>query len=542
MTESDLLKRGREAFRQHEWQKAYDILSAAGQESAPEPGDLERLAKAAYLIGKDAVYTDLWRRAHQGFLNNDEVPEAANCAFWLGLILFFRGDKAQGGGWIARARRLIDESGRDCPEKGFVQIPQALQHMRDGNPAAAYKLFSSVVELGKHFKNPDLQSLGQLGSGQALIQMNKTVEGTSLLDESMVAVLAGETSPIVSGIIYCAVIETCQKIYDLHRAQEWTNALSSWCEAHPDLFPYRGQCMVRRAELLQLHGEWTDAELEIQRACEHFSKSSLEVDAGEAFYRYGEISRLQGKYTRALDMYRQASRLGFKPQPGLALLRLAQGQTDVARAAIEQTEKEKKDPLSRSKILPAYLEIMIETEEIRAAQRAADELAEIAAAYSAAFLEAVATRAQGNLLLVSGKPADAMAHLHRASTLFTNSKARYESARTRVLIGLACRELGDADTAKMEFESAGETFEHIGAIPDLKSVNKLWPQNFPHRLTPRELEVLRLLATGKKNKEIAADLFLSERTIDRHVSNILTKIDAPTRAAATAYAYKYQLA
>ena len=241
-------------------------------------------------------------------------------------------------------------------------------------------------------------------------------------------------------------------------------------------------------------------------------------------------------------MYRQASKLGFKPQPGLALLRLAQGQTEVARAGIEQTEKEKKDPLSRSKILPAYVEIMIEAKAIMAAQKAADELREIAAAFSSSFLGAIAGRAQGNLLLVSGKPAPAIDQLRSAFTSFTQAKAVYAAAKTRLLIGLACRELGDADTAKMEFESAGESFQQLGALPDLNAVDLLIPDTHGHRLTPRELEVLRLLATGKTNKQIAADLFLSERTIDRHVSNILTKIDAPSRAAATAYACKYHLA
>jgi ATP/maltotriose-dependent transcriptional regulator MalT len=413
--------------------------------------------------------------------------------------------------------------------------------MREGNPAGAYDLFCKAVELGNRFKDADLLSLGQLGCGQALIQLHKMNNGTKLLDESMVAVVSGETSPIVTGIIYCAVIETCQKIYDLHRAQEWTVALNDWCETHPDLFPYRGQCLIRRAELLQLNGEWANAESEIQKACEHFAKPPLEVAAGEAFYLSGEISRLKGQFSRALEMYRQASKWGFKPQPGLAILRLTQGQTDVARAAINQTEKEKQDPISRSKILPAYVDIMIESGETLSAQIAADELDDIALAFSAPFLQAIAAYVRGKILLASGRPADAMEQLRIAFKLFQKSTAVYELAKTRLLIGLACRDLGDTDTAKLEFESARDTFQQLGAIPDLKSVDKLLPKNQPHGLTSRELEVLKHLTMGKTNKEIAADLFLSERTIDRHVSNILMKIDVPSRAAATAYAYKYNL-
>ena len=371
--------------------------------------------------------------------------------------------------------------------------------------------------------------------------MRKITKGTALLDESMIAVVAGETSPIVTGIIYCAVIETCQKIFDLHRAREWTNALSQWCEAHPDLFPYRGQCLVRRAELLQLHGDWQGAESEIIKACEHFSKPPLELAAGEAFYRYGEICRLKGNHAKAMELYRQASKRGFKPQPGLALLRFARREIDVARAAIDQTEREKKDPVSRSKILPAYVEIMIETGEFQAAQKAAEELGEIAAVFSASFLDAVAARARGYILLFSGKPAAAIVQLRTALTAFTNAEAMYESAKTCALIGFACRKLRDDDTAKMEFEAAREIFERLGAVPDLKILDTVLPKKNPGGLTAREMEVLKQLSTGKTNKEIAADLFLSERTVDRHVGNILTKIDVPSRTAAATYAHKNHL-
>jgi DNA-binding NarL/FixJ family response regulator len=541
MAKSDILKGGRQAFRDQDWQKSYAMLIAADKKAGLEPGDLELAARTAYLTGKEDEYKAFWTRAHQGYLDDNNIPRAVNCAFWLGLILLSRGDKAQGSGWISRARRLLHDFGGECVEMGYIRIPQALQYLQDGDPAAAHKLFGSAVTLGTRFKDADLLSMGQLGCGQALIRMCKTTEGTALLDESMIAVVAGETSPIVTGIIYCAVIETCHKIFDLRRAHEWTDALCQWCEAHPDLFPYRGQCLVRRAELLQLHGDWLGAESEIKKACVHFSRPPQELAAGEAFYRYGEICRLKGNYAEALELYRQASKRGFKPQPGLALLRLAHRELDVARAAIDQTEKEKKDPVSRSKILPVYIEIMIETGELQAAQKAAEELGEIAAVFSASFLDAVAARARGYILLFSGKPAAAIVQLRTALTAFTNAEAMYESAKTCALIGFACWKLRDDDTAKMEFEAAREIFERLGAVPDLKILDTVLPKKNPGGLTAREMEVLKQLSTGKTNKEIAADLFLSERTVDRHVGNILTKIDVPSRTAAATYAHKNHL-
>ncbi|GAA5520389.1 hypothetical protein Asal01_00320 [Fodinibius salicampi] len=543
MAKDNTLKQGRQAFRQQAWADAYISLSAADEETVLSAEDLELLAKAAYLIGKESKCTEIWARAHQKFLDQNDTERAACSAFWLGMVLFNRGERAQGNGWMARAERLIKEHKKECAEQGLLLIPRGLQQLRQGNGEAAHKVFRQAAKIGTRFNNPDLQTLGRLGSGQALIQQNKIEEGTTLLDEAMVNVISNELSPIVAGIVYCAVIETCQKIYDLQRAQEWTDALSRWCDAQPDLVPYRGQCLVRRAEILQLHGRWSDAMNEVQRACQ-LKQISSPPATGEAFYRQAELHRLQGHYPKAEKAYQDTSKWGRSPQPGLALLRLAQGDIDAAQTAIHHVEEETKERMARSRILPAYVEIMLASQELQTAKEKASELSDITTKIGAPYLKAIAARAQGSVLLENSKPGTALKKLRQSWSLLKQFEASYESARTQVLIGLACRRIGDEDTAVMEFRAAREIFEQLGAEPDLFKVNSLIKKELPkntHGLTPRELEVLRILVTGKTNKDIAKELYISERTVDRHVSNILGKLNVETRAAATAYAYEHDL-
>ncbi len=544
MTTVTTLEEGRKAFRKQAWADAYALLSSADTDLQVDPEDLKNLATAAYLTGKETDCAEIWARAHQGYLENGEVQQAVNCAFWLGLILLIDGDRAQGSGWIARASRLIKRVKGDCVEKGFLLIPKALQHLRNDNAESAFQLFSKAGKIGTRCSSQDLITLSRLGRGQSLIQKQKVPRGTTLLDEAMVAVIAGETSPIVTGIVYCAVIETCQKIYDLRRAQEWTEALSRWCESHPTLVPFRGQCLIRRAEIMQLHGDWENASQEIHRAGELLSRENGKPAAGEAFYQQAELQRLQGNFAKAEEIYRKASKLGRKPQPGLALLRMAQGETNAAETAIRRVEKEKKGAIERSKVLPAFIEIMLSVGDIESAETGAKELAEIATSFEAPFLQAIASRAEGDILLTDNKASAALDKLLDAWSTFKRMSAFYESAQTRVLIGLAYRQLGDDDTAEIELDAARWKFQQLGAAYDVSKVNSLRQDasgKDTHGLTQRELEVLHHLTTGKTNKEIGSVLYISERTVDRHVSNILSKLNVPSRAAATAYAYKHNI-
>jgi DNA-binding CsgD family transcriptional regulator len=537
------LARAREAFVRHAWTEAYDAFLAADRVTPLPAADLEQTGVAAHLIGNDDDAIELWGRAHREAADAGDIIGAARHAFWLGMTLVQRGDMAVGGGWLARAARLVEESGLDCVEGGYVLVPRGLRQLDGGDPAGAFATFEHVASIAQRFEDSDLVTLGRLGRGQSLITMGEVSRGVALLDEAMVAVTAGEVSPIIVGTVYCASIEAFQAIFDLRRAQEWTDALAAWCQSQPDLVPFRGRCLVYRAELMQLHGAWPEAIDEARRAQAWLSRPPPEPAVGEAFYQQAELHRLRGEFADADTAYREANQWGRRPEPGLALLRLTQGQPDVAMAIIRRAVDEAPDDIARARLLEPCVDIALASGHLAAARAAIDTLSRIADAVAAPVLTAISARAEGAVLLAEGDGRTALALLRRASAIWRDLDAPYESARVRVDIGLALRQLGDVETAALEFDVARRVFRELGAEPALARLEALIGSTAARAdgLSAREVEVLRLLAAGRTNRAIAAELGISERTVDRHVSNLFTKLDVSSRSAATAYAYEHGL-
>ena len=553
MASTDALDRGRAAFRTRSWAEAYTQLSAADEGSPLGARDLELLAVSAYLVGEDEPSIAAWTRAHHGYVRAQNAARAARCTFWLVLELLSTGEWARAGGWLATAQRLLNEGRHDCPERGLLFVLLARSRFRERDDAAAYVLSEQAAELADRFDDPELKVFGRLALGQARAKKGEADAAAALFDEVMVAVTTSDVSPIAVGVVYCAVIEACYAILDVARAREWTAALSQWCGTQPDLVPFRGHCLVHRAETMRLGGAWSRALDEAGQVCRRVSAfddagdvsySSLRgYPIGAAFYELAEIQRMRGKFVEAEEAYRQASHHGRLPEPGLALLRLAQGRVQAAEAAIRRVLDQPQKRLARVSVLVACIEIMIPARDLAMARTAAEELSAMAGEIGTPFLRALSAHARGTLLLAEREPRAALDVLRAAWMEWQALDIPYEAARARVLMGLACRELGDHDAADLEFDAARCVFLRLDAAPDLAQVQRLLSSSSAGRgsLTPRELQVMKLLAAGRSNRAIARELTISERTVDRHVSNILTKLDLPSRSAATAYAWQHGL-
>jgi ATP/maltotriose-dependent transcriptional regulator MalT len=542
VTEPDAVERGRTAYAQRSWATAFQRLSAADSQTPLAPGDLEALATAAYLSGHSDVCVEALARAHQAYVDAEDIPRAAECAYWLAFALINQGEHAQVSGWVSRALKLLDDHGSDCVQRGYLMTLRSVQTMMQGDVDAALIGLEEAVPIARRYQDRNLLALSSLARGQALIAVGRTTDGIVLLDEVMVAATSGELSEAITGLAYCATIGVCHDIFDVRRAQEWTRALSRWCDDQPELVPYSGHCLVHRAEIYQLHGDWRAAAVAVETAHERYRLGDDWFSDGVAYYQEGELLRLRGRLDAAEQAYQEANRRGHVPQPGWALLRLAQGQAETAARTSRQLVAEAAAPFVRARMLRAHIEIMIAVGSVDEARRAADELMSIAAPASMPLLDAIAFCAHGAALLAESEPAQALSPLRRAVAAWRDIDAPYELARARELIGRALRALDDAEGAALEFEAAARAYDRLGAEPDLRRVRASSPAGERgHGLTDREVEVLRLVAAGKTNRAIATDLVLSEKTVARHLSNIFAKLGLSSRSAATAYAYEHHL-
>ena len=506
--------------------------------------ELERHAISAYLRGADDEAEALWIRAHDEALRDEDLPRAARCISWLVLELFNRREWARGSGWLARGLGMLD-SVNECPAHGLLSGLDSRNHLRQGDTDAAAKAALRALELSKQFNDPDLYVFSRLTIALVHIRQGRPTDAASLFDEIMVGVTVDDVSPIAVGVVYCAVIEACRSTFDLSRAREWTVALDRWCSAQPHMVAFRGKCLVHRSEILRHSGAWSEALAEAERACDWSGShtNSFRYPAGAAFYELGEIHRLRGDVEEATTAYRRASEHGHAPEPGLTLLQFTSGKSDLAGTSIRRLLSERQAGASRAEVLLAAVDILTSLDDVIAAGVAADELSRISEQFQAPAVRAMAAHAIGEVRLAEGDVPAALRSLREAWMLWQELEIPYRAARVRVLLSQACQKLGDHVAAEFELDAARQFFERVSARPDLARIDatRSSPRTDAHTLSVRELEVIRLVAAGKTNRQIAEQLSLSVRTVDRHVSNILLKLHLPSRSAATAYAYQHDL-
>ncbi|WP_424346415.1 LuxR C-terminal-related transcriptional regulator [Kocuria sp. CH-021] len=534
------LARARQAFERREWVTAYDALSGAEDASVPAQ-DFARLATTAHLLGRRNDCIQALQRAYTAHAAAGETPAAVRCAVRLATVLLTSGEGAVAGGWVARAQRMLAGVDGDLVERGHVLVPVLLRHIVAREYEQAHRLALEITDYGRRFDDADLLATGLNAQGRLLLYSGHVPEGLALLDEAMIGISTGDVSPVVAGETYCSLVEACQEVSDFGRAAEWTAALTAWIEGQPGLVAFTGQCAVHRGQIMRLRGAFREAVEEFELAVERYERAGTPAPAGLAMAECGGVLCLLGDLTGAHDAYERAIGFGHEPQPGLALLWLARGRTADALAAIRRLLAEPRDPVHRSQLLPAAVEILVGTGLVEEADAVSEELASVAASFGCPGLSAMAHHARGSVLLAAEQPGTALAELREAEHAWHRLEAPYEIARCRLLIGGALRALGDEPSAHAELAAARRAFHELGTPAGEAEARRLLGPGAPRGLTDREVEVLRLVATGRTNPEIAAELFLSEKTVSRHLSNIFTKLDVPTRTAAAAFAYEHGL-
>lgn len=538
MSDIDELRLARQSFERQAWADCCRLFQAADHEAQLAPEDLERLATAAHLMGREEESEAIWERAHRLFLERGDAEGAARSAFRLAVELQLRGALAPASGWFARAQHILDEAGIDCVVRGYLLIHAAIQRVIQGDPAAGDALFREAAEIARQYGDRSLACKASQGRGRALIRLGRVREGVALLDEAMVAAIAGDVSPVMVGDAYCTVLEACQEMFDLRRAYEWTASLARWCAAQPDLVRFRGECLLYRAEVMQLRGRWDEGARDAQEACELLMSRPA---AGAAFYRLGEIHRLRGEFDKAEAAYTHANERGRKPQPGLSLLRLAQDRIADAAPSIRSALLDTRARATRARFLAAAVEILLAAGELDEAAAAAGELSQIARAMDAALLSGMSALATGTVLLAQGDLAGAGTSLREASDIWRDLEMPYEQAQTCLLLAAVCERRGDEDGRRLEVDAARKLFTQLNAGASMARLTSTPGRGARPQagLSERERQVLQLLAAGKANRAIAEELFISEKTVARHVSNIFDKLGVSSRSAATAWAYQH---
>jgi ATP/maltotriose-dependent transcriptional regulator MalT len=536
----DGIERARAAVETAGWPDAYDEFRAVDS-SQLTAGDLEAFADAAWWLSKLDESLDLRHKAYAAYVAQGDDRGAAAVAARVAVEHFVRGEPSVGAGFLMRAQRHAEGIATE-PEAGFLAMVEGTVARFSGDLDRAVELCERAIELGRRHGVRDLVAMAVHSEGLALIAAGRVREGIALLDEAMAAVVAGELSPYFTGVIYCAVISACLELGDVRRAGEWSEAAAVWCDALPPGSPFPGWCRVNRAEVARLRGSWAEAEEEARLAADQMVDNPRL--AGPAIIQLGEVRRRAGDLSAAEAAFERAQELGDDPQPGLALVLLARGKADAARSALRLALSGAFSPPTRARLLAAQVEAALAAGDVDEARAAAEELRSIADAVDLPAFAAAAATAEGSVALADGEVPAALNALRRATASWQELRLPYETARARAVFGWALVAGGDEDGGRRELRAALAAFEKLGATGDEAEVRATLegPHALPAGLTAREAEVLRLVAAGKTNRDIAVELVISEHTVARHLQNMFAKLGVSSRAAATAFAFEHDLA
>jgi class 3 adenylate cyclase len=474
-TLQDPLEAGREAAGRGAWPEAYDLLIAADKNGGLTGGDLELLSHAAMWTGHLTASIEYAERAYGRYSDENEMEKAAMVALALAAEYRNKLQVSASQGWHQRAARLL-ESMEESPAHGFLALQKSMIASGRGDYDEALGHIAHALDVATRHHDRDLLAQATLREGVARVNRGDVDEGLALIDEVTAAAVAGELNPLSTAIIYCNAIDACRDLGDYNRAGEWEQTATRWCERMA-IAGFPGMCRVDRAEIMRLRGAWNDADQELQRATEELADFNPRV-AGQAFYEIGEIRLRMGDLEAAEQAFDQARDMARDPEPGLSLLRLAQGKTDAAARSIKRAlEEESLARLDRARLLPAQVEIALAAGDVKTARAAAQEIDEIAADYRISermtpALEASAQMAWGAVRVAEQDIGGAITCLRRAIKLWQEVDHPYEAAKTRVLLAKAYSEQGDEDGAKSELEIAQSAFERLGARLDAQRASE----------------------------------------------------------------------